>query len=32
VVKQDHHGTLVAQDAVFRVIVRPVGEIPKPTR
>jgi putative peptide zinc metalloprotease protein len=30
VVKQDHHGTLVAQDAVFRVIVRPVGEIPKP--
>jgi putative peptide zinc metalloprotease protein len=29
VVKQDQHGTLVAQDAVFRVIVKPVGELPK---
>jgi putative peptide zinc metalloprotease protein len=25
VVKQDRHGTLVAQDAVFRVIIKPVG-------
>ena len=30
VVKQDSHGTLIAQDAVFRVIVRPIGEVPKP--
>lgn len=30
VVKQDQHGTLVAQDAVFRVIVKPVGAFPKP--
>jgi putative peptide zinc metalloprotease protein len=29
VVKQDPHGSLVAQDAVFRVIVKPVGEFPK---
>jgi putative peptide zinc metalloprotease protein len=29
VVKQDRHGTLVAQDAVFRVIVKPVGAVPK---
>lgn len=30
VVKQDQHGTLVAQDAVFRVIVKPMGAFPKP--
>jgi putative peptide zinc metalloprotease protein len=30
VVKQDTHGTLVAQDAVFRVIVRPMGAAPQP--
>ena len=30
VVKQDSHGTLVAQDAVFRVIVKPVGPLPRP--
>ncbi len=30
VVKQDQHGSLVAQDSVFRVIVKPVGELPKP--
>jgi len=30
VVKQDQHGSLVAQDAVFRVIVKPVGPLPKP--
>jgi len=29
VVKQDRHGTLVAQDAVFRVIVKPQGAVPK---
>jgi putative peptide zinc metalloprotease protein len=29
-VKQDQHGSLVAQDSVFRVIVKPVGELPKP--
>jgi putative peptide zinc metalloprotease protein len=29
VVKKDEHGSLVAQDAVFRVIVRPVGAFPK---
>ena len=29
VVKQDQHGSLVAQDAVFRVIVKPVGTSPK---
>ena len=29
-VKQDQHGSLVAQDAVFRVIVKPVGAVPKP--
>jgi putative peptide zinc metalloprotease protein len=29
VVKQDQHGSLVAQDAVFRVIVKPVGAHPK---
>ncbi len=29
-VKQDQHGSLVAQDAVFRVIVKPVGGTPKP--
>jgi len=29
-VKQDQHGSLVAQDAVFRVIVKPVGDTPKP--
>jgi putative peptide zinc metalloprotease protein len=29
VVKQDQHGSLVAQDAVFRVIVKPAGEFPK---
>jgi len=29
VVKQDQHGSLVTQDAVFRVIVKPVGEAPK---
>jgi putative peptide zinc metalloprotease protein len=30
VVKQDQHGTLVAQDAVFRVIVKPLSGAPKP--
>jgi hypothetical protein len=30
VVKQDSHGTLIAQDAVFRVIVRPEAGAPKP--
>jgi putative peptide zinc metalloprotease protein len=30
VVKQDSHGTLIAQDAVFRVMVRPKGEVPRP--
>jgi putative peptide zinc metalloprotease protein len=30
VVKQDQHGMLVAQDAVFRVIVRPQDGAPKP--
>jgi putative peptide zinc metalloprotease protein len=30
VVKQDQQGSLVAQDAVFRVIVKPLGELPKP--
>ncbi|HEY8252475.1 MAG TPA: site-2 protease family protein [Burkholderiales bacterium] len=29
VVKQDQHGSLVAQDALFRVIVKPVGAPPK---
>ena len=29
VVKKDEHGSLIAQDAVFRVIVRPVGAFPK---
>lgn len=29
VVKQDQHGSLVAQDALFRVIVKPVGTSPK---
>jgi putative peptide zinc metalloprotease protein len=29
VVKQDQHGSLVAQDAVFRVIVKPLGAFPK---
>jgi putative peptide zinc metalloprotease protein len=29
VVKRDEHGSLVAQDAVFRVIVKPVGAFPK---
>jgi len=28
--KQDQHGSLIAQDAVFRVIVKPVGPAPKP--
>jgi putative peptide zinc metalloprotease protein len=28
--KQDQHGSLIAQDAVFRVIVKPVGAAPKP--
>jgi putative peptide zinc metalloprotease protein len=28
-VKRDQHGSLVAQDAVFRVIVKPVGASPK---
>jgi putative peptide zinc metalloprotease protein len=30
VVKQDQHGTLVAQDAVFRIIVRPQNGAPRP--
>jgi hypothetical protein len=30
VVKQDQHGSLIAQDAMFRVIVKPVGALPKP--
>jgi putative peptide zinc metalloprotease protein len=30
VVKQDQQGSLVAQDAVFRVIVKPLGKLPKP--
>jgi len=29
VVKQDQHGSLVAQDALFRVIVKPMGAPPK---
>jgi putative peptide zinc metalloprotease protein len=29
VVKQDQHGSLIAQDAVFRVIVKPLGAFPK---
>jgi len=29
VVKQDQHGSLIAQDAVFRVIVKPVGASPR---
>lgn len=29
-VKQDQQGTLVAQDALFRVIVKPVGAAPRP--
>ena len=32
VVKQDQHGSLVAQDAVFRVIVKPVGGCPQARR
>ena len=28
-VKQSQHGSLVAQDALYRVIVRPLGEVPK---
>jgi putative peptide zinc metalloprotease protein len=30
VVKQDQHGSLIAQDAMFRVMVKPVGALPKP--
>ncbi len=28
-VKQGAHGSLVAQDAIFRVIVKPIGTLPK---